>query len=172
MDHVNDNFSQILRKHLPEYLVQFLKICGYNSAFTIKSLNKDSLNEIEKFVSERSSLFNNVTLPNSYDLENFKFPPGHRLLLLNLPNFIKDENTTKDIVLPNLLDLFLKCAKQNFGKNSHQNRYHDTIKYFSIYVYLMAGKGCYETISSNLPMPQVTTISKHLQYFLFLFELK
>lgn len=57
-----------------------------------------------------------------------------------------------------LLKEFIQTALTNFEKLPNSKRYSEVIKYFSIYIYILCGRNCYEILSSNLPMPASSTV--------------
>lgn len=137
-----------------------LKKCGFDSRLSIVNINENSIVEIENFINENPSTLNDANLPEPYyKMDSFKLLPGHKSLLLNLPKYIESNEA---IIYPQLLQLLLNSTKLNSGKDSRQNRYDEIIRYFSIYVFLMSGRMFYEMLSSNLPIPHVTTIRKYI----------
>lgn len=55
----------------------------------------------------------------------------------------------------------IRSALKNQNKAPNARRFSEVIMNFSIYLYIMAGKACYEIISSNLPLPKANTISEY-----------
>lgn len=154
----------IPKKHLPTYLIELLKRCGFDTISSIKNMNEHYVNEMESLINANRFLIEGIDLPISYlKMEKFKFLPGHRILLLKSPSLIQIEETneSKSDILSHLMQLLLNCAKENYGKDPNRKRYHEIVRDFSVYVFLTAGRMCYETISSNLPIPHISTIRKY-----------
>lgn len=59
-----------------------------------------------------------------------------------------------------IMKTFIESAQSNYGRHPNGLRYNDINRYFSTFVYLFCGKSCYETLSANLPIPQVNSIRK------------
>lgn len=125
---------------------------------------------------------------NSYKLQVvekcFRFVPGHRALILQLPKYL-EENRNKILnyarnhdadgshfeamvhsienmpALSNMLKELLINAMKNFEKPQNQNRYSEVVKHFAMYIYMMCGKKCYEILQANLKLPATSTISKY-----------
>lgn len=70
---------------LPSFLVEILKITGYDSPISIELLDREKLVEIETFIETNfgcaHSLFKGTVYENK---ENFRFLPGHTTLLFGL----------------------------------------------------------------------------------------
>lgn len=133
-------------------------------------INNDIIADIESFANENRNVLENT----SYNgINTFKFRPGHKLFLLELPKHIeamRKAKTNKDLSsgindFSYILKTFMETAEANMGKSVNAFRYNDTNRYFSIYIYLMCGKSCYETLSANLPIPKSSTICKHVVTF-------
>lgn len=141
----SDALFDILKNHLPTYLIELLKRCGFDTISSIKNINENYLNEMESLINGNRLLLEGIDLKNSYlKMEEFKFLPGHRVLLLKAPSFLQIEETnevTSDI-LSHLMQLLLNCAKENYGKDPCRKRYHEIVRDFSIYVFLTAGRMC------------------------------
>lgn len=87
------NFQLFLHgNRLPSYLVQILKITGYDSALSIELLDRDKIKEIESDIRKRfrasSELFKKTVYENQ-NIKNFEFLPGHVTLFLGLGSYIK-----------------------------------------------------------------------------------
>lgn len=59
-----------------------------------------------------------------------------------------------------LKDLLVMCEKQSLTVKSRY-RYKETIKLFSLYLYLIAGRKTYLLLQSNLPIPSLSLVRKH-----------
>lgn len=142
---------------IPELIKKVLKAAGFDSITTLQLLTEESIKDIENFVNENSI---------EESSKQFKFLPGHRALLLNLAKKVQMiDNEKTELVHQNsdlsvLLKSLVEVAKSNANKNPKGNRYSDLVKYFSMYIYLLSGKACYETLCANLPIPKAETICK------------
>lgn len=119
-------------------------------------------------------IFENIVVDCSHidnyrNNEHFKFLPGHKILLLNFSQSQAQTNTNSNtnqifqhpsfsILLQNLI----QTALNNYEKSSSNNRYPEILFDFAIYIYIMAGKRCYEVIAANLPIPSATTICNNI----------
>lgn len=135
------------------------------------------LNEFEDYINQNRRILTeclgNCSHIKSYQSnQNFKFLPGHKLLLLKVaqsPPRI-DKNQTfeprfasrfKHPGFSTLLQHLIETALNNFEKAAANNRYSDLVMDFAIYIYIMAGKACYEIIAANLPLPSAVTIRNY-----------
>lgn len=137
---------------------------GFESLHSIEAITKESIDEIEKYVNENRSVILNTIYENKLD---FKFLPGHRALLMNLPNKVQQFNNKKNnsskydsSMFSFILKSLIETAESNANKDPRGNRFDEVIKHFSTYIYLLCGKACYDTLSANLPIPKSNTICK------------
>lgn len=168
------NWHQIELKigELPLCIKKFLSFCAFNSFNTLKELNAQKISEIEQCVSEYGqALLGELDCCHSKTYKNqttFRLLPGHRALLLDLPNHMQNhdfiqndqgniQKQSYDNIYP-LLSELVKTAEENAHKSKHLATYSDKIRYFFTYIYLMSGRSCYETLYQNLPIPSIKTI--------------
>lgn len=159
----------------PPCLIKLLKECGYNSYSTITDFTEMDINNMEQFINENLKYvvadFKCCNAISYQKQTKFKFLPGHRNFILNLKCRLsseeiissilsksKDQNTNKHFVP--LLQTLIRTAEQNVNKISTQFRYDEIIRYFDMYIHMVCGKMCYETLSSNLPLPTSSTVRK------------
>lgn len=88
------NFESYLQSKLPKYLKDILTSTGFDNELSISSINSDSVSDIEKFVSENKHLLKDTIYEKSCE-SSFKFLPGHRRLLLLLPNRFSEYKNLK-----------------------------------------------------------------------------
>lgn len=163
MSQENEDIFSNVNVVLPKYLTEILKKTGFDSILSIQNINEKALQDLEKYINKNKSILDGIELPDTYvTSEEFIILPGHKQIILNLSTILRDqeEKEISNFILTELMTLLVDCAKQNFGNEPHQNRYNDIIRYFSIYIFLMSGRACYETLSHNLPIPHATTIRK------------
>lgn len=145
----------------PNDIIKILGACSFDSELSLLSINTETISDIEEYVNENLSILSETSYKN---VEYFKFKPGHKAFLLSLPEFIQEKKNMKpaeNIKLSNfshILKTFIETAESNFGRPPNGRRYNETNRYFSIFIYLMCGKACYETLCSNLPIPQANTL--------------
>lgn len=142
-------------------------------------MTEANLIDLENYISENKSIVENINaeclhIKNYQDGKKFKFLPGHKTIILNLSQGInRDINlSTNSIMIENpafspLLRSLIKTALNNYEKIPTQKIYPDLLKDFSIYLYIMAGKACYEVIAANLPLPSAGTICNNYIKFTF-----
>lgn len=127
------------------------------------------MKELEKNINLNKSILENIECVHTRfyknSLENskpFEFLPGHRLYLLNFAQSPAKTDTNQTFDHPafsKLLQILFQTALKNYNNTSSKNnRYSEDLMDFAIYIYIMAGKACYEVISANLPMPSFKTI--------------
>lgn len=162
------SFKAFLGNNFPDYLAEILIASGYETALAVQLLNPNNIKDLEVYVHEnlRHLLRNTTYVKNSAE---FHFPPGHRSLLLNLPDQIQKFQQAKSLSpmqekewnlneFSFVLKSLIETAQSNLNRNSNQHRYSESIRNFATYIYLMCGKACYETLSANLPIPLAGTI--------------
>lgn len=117
--------------------------------------------------------------------ECFVFLPGHRTILSSLPRQIKEMQSThqsfvnsgpdlvnkrsaiyeqpreQQVEYSHILSQMIITANMNKNQPKQANRYPDDIKYFSTYIYLLCGRTCYETLTTNLPIPSTKTVREY-----------
>lgn len=155
------SFEHFLGYKFPNEIKEILNRNGFDTEIALSQMNTEFLKLVEAQESKQ--------LP-------FSFLPGHRALLLGLPNKIKEFNawllkhaSQNKTPMQCLLDLpnitfimkeLIKTAINNSEVNPQRRRFSDAIKNFGIYLYMMCGKAAYEIISNNIPLPQPSTICK------------
>lgn len=84
------NLEKFMKGTVPPSLKKILQETGYDSDIAIESINSDSIKTLEKHINDRRCLIKD-TVYDKYIKENepFEFLPGHKIVLLNLPNRIK-----------------------------------------------------------------------------------
>lgn len=161
------------KESLPESVVEILKRSDYDNATSISGLNERNIIELEKFVTEHFIDLIRTDATYSHISKTFHFLPGHKTHLLLLPTVIEkfrknsmSKQLDKQPIKLNGATFILKEIVESFRKNvsnqPKQRRYSEVLQYFAIYVYMLCGKAGYEIVCKNLPLPQISTISKYL----------
>lgn len=161
-----------MEEPIPDSVIIILKCTGFEQKITLRALNAKSITEIEEFICENSSILSELPTNSIYHrIKPFKFLPGHRVLIESIPKYMQDPRKEHEcdepesrFSTPSYFSTILKSLIENSQNNKTRNikslRYSDIIQAFSTYVYLMAGRACYDTLSANLPIPKSTTICK------------
>lgn len=168
-----------------ECIKRILINCGFDSEFAIKCINENNLDALKGCVDKNFIKTLNCAHLNFYMAqEKFELLPGHRALTLEwskrmnqTSNQINDERI--DIRHPAfspILREIISTALKNYSKTPHARRFSDFIMNFSIYIYIMAGRACYDILSANIPLPKTGTIRKlgfvrFSRFFLFFIQI-
>lgn len=179
---------------VPKNIKIFLALCGYESYLSVMRIDQNKILSLEKYVQNDRIILQNIleALDNNdkttlvYRSQNvFKFLPGHRSILLVLPQFIEkmfsgsSSDTSRDMIagtsttspnnLPDknveefsvILSNLIASANTNMNKSKNAFQYNDIIKNFATYIFLLCGRTCYETLNKNLPIPSTKTIREY-----------
>lgn len=172
--------SEFLNETIPPDIVSILDRSGYDTKTALMALDDEAIDQLEQYIRENKSVLQNTSFQTG---GIFKFKPGHRKLLLELPKRIQNMigNTDRKANEPGnvshsskfsyILNMLINTAKVNSDKEPKGSRYHETIRYFATYIYIMCGKACYETLSANLPLPKAQTIRMFIVYKLYIFKM-
>lgn len=178
--------ENIISHSLPSCVKTILSATGYDSLLSINLINEIQMFEVEQFVNENRNITAKLEccFADTYrNLRKFRFLPGHRLLILQLPSYVNvifernqaakstDENQQHAIMIATsgqrdtsrysfLLKMLIDSADENAGVAKNRYRYDDFLQLFSSYIFLSSGRSCYETLSKNLPIPSKYTICK------------
>lgn len=84
-----NSFQLFLGKNnLPSFLVEILKLTGYDSPISIELLDRERIVEIEVFIETNYGCAHNLFKSTVYEnREEFRFLPGHATLLLGLKTY-------------------------------------------------------------------------------------
>lgn len=175
-----NELKALLGEEVPDVLRRILVFTGFDRKLCLQNINNDDIADIENFIYENRM---GIDLQGTIyrDQQIFKLAPGHKTFLLLMSEKIKErqnhqqqqkvyvakEKLGDDHIIPADLPAVLKDIFETFirNKDRHKNfkRYSDTIKYFFLYIYLIGGRLCYETLSQNLPIPTIGSINRYLQ---------
>lgn len=167
------DIESFIGEELPKCIKLILPSCAYDSITTIKFLSESSISDMEEYiVNEEKHILQKMDCHHSsiYQRQNkFKFSPGHRTLLLVLPNYvtemckIRSEGQTDGCQSQEfsvILRELIRTADINAKRDKNHACYDKIIRFFFAYIYLLCGKNCYETLNRNLPIPSTKTIRK------------
>lgn len=156
-------------KCLKEILIK----CGYDNGHSLICLNESNLNQLEDNVDQNRCLIPMHLKCNHVEIyaeqEKFKLLLGHRAMLLKWSeNLLQSRNlpdnqfSTNSAAFSPITRQIVLTALSNHNKLPNGRRYSDLLTNFAIYIYIMAGKACYEILAANLPLPTAGSISKFL----------
>lgn len=78
-----------------------MKISGFESEISLRSLNSEKIKEIEEFVSSYKEELDEIKLAfvgTIYmKVNQFKFTPGHRSILLQIPDALEQKKRNCDV---------------------------------------------------------------------------
>lgn len=137
---------------------------GFDKPEYLYGITELQLEQLEEYINQRKNILANIECSHKeiyQNSQNFKLLPGHRTLILNLSKRPPQTDTNQAIEHPAfsiLLQNLIQTALNNYEKPASYNRYSELLMDFAIYIYIMAGKACYEVIAANLPIPSVVTI--------------
>lgn len=144
---------------------------GYENIHSLLNINKDKLDRLEIEVEKNREIINELKCDHSkiYDTQpKFKILLGHRSLIIQwCEELSKCHNSRNESELINnpafskILTEMVRSAVTNQKKEPNARRFSKLLMDFSLYLYIMAGKACYEVISFNLPIPKANTISMY-----------
>lgn len=150
-------FEKFLGNKLPCDVKKVLIENEFNNSISLTMLNNDFIQMMEKSV-----------------FKDYRFLPGHRALICSLAHkakeyeSFKNTNRTADllesVMIPVIFKDMMKTALNNLNLEPKQRRYSESIKNFGIYLFIMCGRNAYEVISSNLPLPQSSTVGMRQKF--------
>lgn len=149
--------------------------CGFDSPDYLNYLKENNINELEEYINKDRKILDisglNCLHINTYlSQQTFKLLPFHRILVLNWSH-TEPVNTSKDSfnidnpAFSPILKEMIRAALSNYNKLPTNNRFSDQLMNYSLYLYIMSGKACYEILCANLPMPKASTIRKNDNFF-------
>lgn len=123
-----------------------------------------SVNEIQPRISCYFPVLNRL------DVEINRNKELNKELSLSIKHFLEkhsDDSTENDInesskTQTSFLRKLMNTALTNTNKKKGGQRYNDTLKLFATYLFVIGGRMLYETLSANLPLPSLSTISRTL----------
>lgn len=138
---------------------------------SLRLINRENISDLEKDVEQNRSSMPLERLTCSHKIiyfenEKFEFLIGHKAIIIDwCQNYLTEPKNLSVVpyhpsISKILCELIVLSAVSNEHKNASNHRYSEKLMDFSIYLYIMAGRACYETLSSNLPLPKAGTICK------------
>lgn len=155
-----------------ECLKSVLINSGYDNIPSLMCIDNEQLTNLEKHVEENRWLTEELTCEHSKSYgksTKFQFLPGHRVTLLdwcrngltyNTPANKTHAFTVEDSAFSPILREIIANALSNHEKPPNSHRFSQLLMDFSIYMYIMAGRACYEILCANLPLPKSGTVGK------------
>lgn len=149
---------------------EILQKSGFDKPEYLFGLTELQLSHLEENIDQDRTIFESVETQCVHKevykaSRKFKFLPGHRILILNFsqspPKTDTNPRTNHSFEHPAfsiLLQNMIQTALNNYENSPTNNRYPELLMDFAIYIYIMAGKACYEVIAANLPIPSAHTI--------------
>lgn len=128
-----------MKTKIPTYIKNVLWCCGYDSYFTISSMDESDIEYFEtevrkgNFNKKFESLFEHDENPSNMlegsvkSLDDFEITRGHRKLILAVSKFVEETLKQKGI------DAFFEPSKPNKKKHSSTNRIAAPMKKQKIY---------------------------------------
>lgn len=158
--------EDVIGESVPNCLKQFLSVCAYDSLYSIQNINLESIRDIENHMNTCLESVHNLDCchSNAYKTQTtFKLLPGHKDFLLSMSTYKTFGSHLNSEQPPNfpVLDAMIRNSFQNAACHKNHATYDDLIRYFATYVFLMAGRSCYEFLRANLGLPSTKTVCKY-----------
>lgn len=160
----------LIGESLPDCVKKILCFCGFNTFSSLNKISVQNINEIEEYINKGTSgrdliqSFDCCYNQTYKDQSQFSFLPGHRAVLLAIPDVAEKYQQQKFGKIPTYFPFILREMIQTAENNKDKFRpvYSEAIKSFSTYVFLKSGRSCYEFLSENLPLPSINLICKFM----------
>lgn len=155
--------EQISGEKLPTCIKEILNACGYDTFGSLKCLSEQSVQDIEKHINikSRATIEALKCCRSEYykSLDEFKFIPGHKDLIISLSKLDFSTNQEHDLLPESNISYFLnELVKTAATIGKKCSKYSDVIRWFGTYIFLQCGRSCYELLNQNLPLPSTRTI--------------
>lgn len=165
--------EKIIGESVPNCVKFFLSVCVYDTLTSIQNISLESIDDIENHMNICTEALQGLDCchADAYKTQSkFKLLPGHRDFLLSMSKYksnnsqkddsLDKQNTNQNSSLPVVLQAMIQTSQQNAGTNKYNAHYNDLIRYFATYVFLLAGRSCYEFLKRNLQLPSTKTVCK------------
>lgn len=110
----------------PVFIKNILIASAFDTAAALKTIKKESIADIEQFVSNRLDLLTKteyIDQTGNLKTDSFKFLPGHEALILNLPkdtdDYLQEQNKVKELPSIDNLKLSLVERINNFAQKNN-----------------------------------------------------
>lgn len=150
---------------IPRSVVYILGESGFTSKAALQKITPENIKSIEQYVNDNfDSLIDGLS--DYKRVRPFKLKPGHCMIIESIPELLNrakavEESKTKSRnEFQFVMKWLIETAERNAGREPKGRRFDETVKLFAIYLYIMSGRACYDTLSANLPLPQATSIGK------------
>lgn len=94
------HIEKVTKVKYPQFIKKILADCGYDSAVSLQTIDEKAIDKIEVEINSNLIIyrdyFENTLYEKKLDNSEFKFLIGHRAILLDLPNKIKQCNEEKE----------------------------------------------------------------------------
>lgn len=105
---------------------QILERCEFNTDLALCSINEQYIAEIEDYANKNPYVLKNTIYEN---VQNFKFKPGHKAVIRQLPNQIelmKKAKSSQNLPTTNsdfsfMLKTFIDTAESNYGSEFNRS---------------------------------------------------
>lgn len=158
-----EKVERIIGESVPNCVKKVLTACGYDTFSSIRGITNESILDIEKVINDsfRATVdsFNCSHAHFYMNQTQFKFLPGHADFLRGISTYtftVKDPVEQSTTEYQTILQAMLDNLRHSTGKI--RAKYNELIRNFATYVFLKAGRSCYEFLQSNLPLPSTKTI--------------
>lgn len=105
IDNMSSNIYSKLEKvyggKFPQCVKKILTFSGFDTFPSLRQIDENVLHDIELFIDNNPSIKNSIDCCGKelyQSMENFKFLPGHKTIILNLPKYVADfeQHNSKD----------------------------------------------------------------------------
>lgn len=170
--------SEKIWKNFPccECIKSFLIKSAFDNIASLMCINDEVITKLEEHIDKNRWMIDGLTCrhvelyrSSLATSSKFEFLLGHRAPLLYwCQNDLKSVErelergtfTLEDEAFTSILREMVTSALSNHKKPPNTHRFSQLLMDFAIYVYIMAGRACYEVISENLPLPKAGTVGK------------
>lgn len=160
-----NKISNLFEESFPKCVKIILSVCGYDTIASLRSLNGQSVLEIQRQV----RLYFQSTIQdlscchsNFYKQQlEFEFLPGHRDFILAIPEYLKPiptAQTAYNSSFSTIMKAMIDTAENNLDKDKNHAQYNEIVRYFATYIFLSCGRSCYEVLNQNMPFPSTKTV--------------
>ncbi|XP_055300800.1 uncharacterized protein LOC129574342 [Sitodiplosis mosellana] len=92
LENVIFKLEKYLNVKISADIIKILEFCAFENESSLMSIDNDAIMDIGNYVIENPEILKETSYEN---VNHFKFKPGHRLLIIQLPQLIKNCNQTE-----------------------------------------------------------------------------